>query len=407
MDRAAGADRSLVGGKALALARLRAAGFSVPPALCITTVAYRRFVDAAGLPAAIVRELGRKQFEDLRWEEIWDASLRIRGLFDRAGWPVGLGEELYEGHRQVFGDRPVAVRSSAPGEDGVCASFAGLHESFLNVRGPSAVLDHARRVFASLWSDRSLLYRKELGLSPSGSEMAVLVQEMVPAERSGIVFGESPSDPAHAVVEAVWGLNEGLVDGTVEPDRWTIRRETGEVLDRYTPARRKWVVPGPAGTVLADLPQEKTPRPPISDEEAGAVFRAALSVEPLFGAPQDMEWSFSEGAFHVLQARPVTTRPKPGTGDNRAWYLGLRRSHANLRSLRDRVERELLPAMAREADAMEAVDLSRFSDWDLFVETRRRKETVRKWEMIYRNEFIPLAHGVRLFGQFYSDAVSP
>ncbi len=214
-ERAEAADPSLVGGKAAALSLLRSNGFPVPRTLCVTTRAYRRFVEGAGLPAAIARELGRKRFEDMRWEEIWDAALRIRGLFDRAGWPADLREELGEGIRRFFGDRPVAVRSSAPGEDGARASFAGLHESFLNVKGPSAALDRVRLVFASLWSDRALLYRKELGLDPSGSEMAAVVQEMVPAERSGIVFGVSPFDPDCAVVEAVWGMNEGLVDGTV------------------------------------------------------------------------------------------------------------------------------------------------------------------------------------------------
>lgn len=407
IDRAAGADLSLVGGKASSLARLRSAGFLTPPALCVTTRAYRRFVDSAGLRAVIVRELGRKRFEDMRWEEIWDAALRIRGFFDRARWPADLEEELREGLRQVFGDRPVAVRSSAPGEDGVKASFAGLHESFLNVQGPSAVLDHARRVFASLWSDRALLYRKELGLDPAGSEMAVLVQAMVPAERSGIVFGVNPSDPDQAVVEAVWGLNEGLVDGTVEPDRWILRRGTGDIVSHHAPARGKWVVPGPVGTGIADLPEDLSGRPPISVEEAQAVFRMALAAESVFGAPQDVEWSFANGELFVLQSRPVTTRSRPCGGDDRAWYLGLKRSHASLKILRERVERELLPAMDREAGVLAAVDLYGLSDGDLAEEIREREASVRKWEGIYRSDFIPLAHGVRLFGQFHNDALAP
>jgi pyruvate,water dikinase len=139
IDRTAKEDRALVGGKTLALARLGTGGFHIPQALCVTTEAYRRFVESGGLRGAIARELGRKRFEDMRWEEIWDAALRIRTLFDRAAWPVNLEAELREGIRSVFGDRPVAVRSSAPGEDGVKASFAGLHESFLNVKGPAAV----------------------------------------------------------------------------------------------------------------------------------------------------------------------------------------------------------------------------------------------------------------------------
>ncbi len=407
IDRTTGEERALVGGKTLALARLGTAGFNVPQALCVTTEAYRRFVEAGGLRGAIARELGRKRFEEMRWEEIWDAALRIRTHFDRAAWPVDLEAELLEGIRPVFGDRPVAVRSSAPGEDGVTASFAGLHESFLNVRGAAAVLDHVRRVFASLWSDRALLYRKELGLTPTGSAMAVLVQEMVPAERSGIVFGVSPSDPAQAVVESVWGLNEGLVDGTVEPDRWIFCRSMGRVVTHHAPVREKQVIPGPAGTVLSDLPPGKSARPPVSDDEACTVFRLALGAEAFFGSPQDVEWCFGKGVLYVLQSRPVTTRSTPSGSDDRSWYLSLKRSFANLKTLRARVEGELLPAMGGEAEALASVDLPALADGELEKEIRRREAVVRKWEGIYKIEFIPLAHGVRLFGQFYNDAVAP
>ncbi len=138
IDQTAGEGPALVGGKTLALARLRTVGFEIPQALCVTTEAYRRFVDSGGVRGSIARELGRKRFEDMRWEEIWDAALRIRTLFERTAWPADLEASLREGIRSAFGDRPVAVRSSAPGEDGAAASFAGLHESFLNVKGPVA-----------------------------------------------------------------------------------------------------------------------------------------------------------------------------------------------------------------------------------------------------------------------------
>jgi pyruvate,water dikinase len=407
IDCAAEEGCALVGGKALALARLGTAGFTVPRALCVTTAAYREYAGAGNLSVAIARELGRKRFEDMRWEEIWDAALRIRTLFDRTAWPTDLGAALREGIRAAFGDRPVAVRSSAPGEDGATASFAGLHESFLNVQGPGAILDHVRRVFASLWSDRALLYRKELGLTPAGSEMAVLVQEMVPAERSGVVFGVSPVDPAAAVVESVWGLNEGLVDGTVEPDRWTLHRSTGKVVAHRAPVREKRVVPGPSGTALSILPPEVSGRPPISEDEVCDVFRLAVAAEGFFGSPQDVEWCIAQGVLYVLQSRPVTARSTSGGSDDRPWYLSLKRSFASLKNLRARVMDELLPAMGREAESMASVDLQALAVPDLAEEIRRCEAAVRDWEGIYRSEFIPLAHGVRLFGQFYNDSVAP
>jgi phosphoenolpyruvate synthase/pyruvate phosphate dikinase len=127
---------------------------------------------------------------------------------------------------------------TAPGEDSSSASFAGIHESYVNITGIQEVIDHIKLVWASLWSDRALLYRRELNLDYAESSMAVLVQEMIAGESSGIAFGKSPTNPSHCVIEAVYGLNQGLVDGTIEPDRWILDRETGKVVS-HTPAQRE------------------------------------------------------------------------------------------------------------------------------------------------------------------------
>ncbi|MFO7708504.1 MAG: PEP/pyruvate-binding domain-containing protein, partial [Desulfobacterales bacterium] len=193
-------DRAQVGGKAFALARLVQAGFRVPAFLSITSGAYRHFVEKTGLAERILLELHRKDFKQMRWEEIWDCATRIRNLFLRAAMPADLGQEFGEAVSRQFGDRPVAVRSSAPDEDDAQSSFAGLHESHLNLCGATAVVDHTRKVWASLWSDAALLYRQELGLDVAHSAMAVVVQEMALGERSGIVFSQNPGEPSQAVV---------------------------------------------------------------------------------------------------------------------------------------------------------------------------------------------------------------
>jgi len=110
-------------------------------------------------------ELGRKRFEDMRWEEIWDASLRIRALFNGTLIPSDLKTAMTNAIKPVFQERPVVVRSSAVGEDASNSSFAGIHESYVNVRGTEAIMDHIKLVWASLWSDAAMLYRKELGLT--------------------------------------------------------------------------------------------------------------------------------------------------------------------------------------------------------------------------------------------------
>ena len=199
------ADADLVGSKAKALAALAEHGFEVPPALCISADCYDDYMSGTSLRERVFFELGRKRFEDMRWEEIWDAALRIRNLFLGTPLPPELHKVLHEAVTRVFDDAPVVVRSSAPGEDSAEASFAGLHESFVNVRGPADVLKHVRLVWASLWSDAALLYRQELGLDVRRSRMAVIVQAMAEGDCSGVAFSRDPGGANQAVIEAVHG----------------------------------------------------------------------------------------------------------------------------------------------------------------------------------------------------------
>ncbi|MEZ4550768.1 MAG: PEP/pyruvate-binding domain-containing protein, partial [Desulfobacterales bacterium] len=187
----------------LSLARLHQNGFNVPAAVCITTNAYQQFIRATGLATRIQMEINRKDFKDMRWEEIWDAALRIRNLFLRAPFPEKLDAALRGRLAPLFQDRAVAVRSTAPGEDDQGASFAGLHDSYVNVRGIDAIMDHVRLVWASLWSDAALLYRQEIGLSVIRSKMAVVVQEMIDGDRSGIIFTQNPANDRQSVIESV------------------------------------------------------------------------------------------------------------------------------------------------------------------------------------------------------------
>lgn len=210
-------DRPRVGDKGFALARLVQSGVRVPPGVCVTNEAYLRYVNVTGLRPRILRELSRKRVQDMRWEEIWDASLRIRNLFLRTSLPAAVAREIGEALEREFSQRAVAVRSSAPGEDSARTSFAGLHASYLNVMGRDEILHHLRLVWSSLWSDAALLYRKELGLEVESSTMAVLVQELVQGEKSGVAFGVSPNDPASAVIEAIYGLNQGSSTAPLSP----------------------------------------------------------------------------------------------------------------------------------------------------------------------------------------------
>ena len=247
-------DAKVFGGKAAALRRLQEAGAKVPAALCISAEAYKHFIRQSGLQEKIQLELHRKNFSDMRWEEIWDAALRIRSLFLRHGMPEDLGREISNAVARNFAENSVVVRSSAPEEDAAATSFAGLHESFVNIRGTGPVLEHVKLVWASLWSDRALLYRQELGLDIARSTMAVVVQELVAGEVSGVTFSVNPADAAEGLVEAVYGLNQGLVDGAVEPDRWVLSRKKKTVKEHYSPRREKFMAPQGDAVMLLDLP---------------------------------------------------------------------------------------------------------------------------------------------------------
>jgi len=396
-----------IGGKAAALGRLYQRDFHVPAAAAVTAEAYDTYVSSTGLADRIGLELGKKDFRDMRWEEIWDASLRIRNLFLTTPLPEDLAETVRKPLERLFDNRPVAVRSSAPGEDSSEASFAGLHESYLNIRGIDAVLDHIRLVWASLWSDAALLYRQELGLDVHSSTMAVLVQEFIIGDRSGVVFGRDPSEKSRVIIEAIHGLNQGFVDGIVAPDRWYCDRATGGIISHEPAERLKEMAPTDAGISLRDLSGDKKDIPPLDDKDIGSVYRLAMEAERIFGTPQDVEWTLDESNLYTLQARPITATSDAGATDDRHWYRSLSRSFENLRELQTRIEDDLIPAMIRDAERLSAIRLPDMNDGELAREIEERIALVRDWEEAYREYFIPFAHGMRLFGTVYNDTVRP
>ena len=299
----------LVGGKSARLGALADAGHPIAPGFCVTIRAYELFLAESRLENLIRMELERKRFEDMRWEEIWDAALRIRSAFLAHPVPAEVAVAVAEALDPYSGDTAWAVRSSAPGEDSANRSFAGLHESYVGVVGRQAVLDAIRLVWASLWSDASMLYRQELGLDPAKSRMAVLLQTMRTEEVSGVAFGRDPRQLSSeiAIVEAVPGLCSGLVDGQVDPDRWELRRSDGMIL--------QWR--------LGFRDEPGKPSPLLEEQDLSHLLQVLAGVESLFAWPPDIEWTGHRERFTLLQARPITTLAPEGE-DKRGWYLTLR-----------------------------------------------------------------------------------
>ena len=189
---AASCDDQRIGGKAAQLARLHRAGFRIAPGFCVTVAAYEQFLPGHAIAPRRPDGTWPQAIRRTAVEELWDTALRIRNRFSVAKVPLAVAQSICRAVRLLGTRTPVAVRSSAPGEDSAQRSFAGLHESFLHVVGEEAVLESVRLVWASLWSDAALLYRQELALDPLTSRMAVLIQEMRTEDRSGVAFGRDP-----------------------------------------------------------------------------------------------------------------------------------------------------------------------------------------------------------------------
>jgi phosphohistidine swiveling domain-containing protein len=392
LTEAALCDDQRIGGKAAQLARLHRVGFRIAPGFCVTVAAYEQFLRDTQLQRVIQMELGRKPFEELRWEELWDAALRIRNRFSVADVPLAVAQSIGRAVRTLGTGTPLAVRSSAPGEDSAQRSFAGLHESFLYVVGEAAVLESVRLVWASLWSDAALLYRQELALDPRTSRMAVLIQEMRTEDRSGVAFGRDPrtDENDRAVIEAVPGPCSGLVDGSVDPDHWLMSRATRQVVS-FRPGR-------PEGGEPAE--------PLLQQPDLESLLVVVDQVEGQLGWCPDVEWTGCADRLTVLQARPIT-RVRQDPNDKRPWYLTLRPDKQRLRQLGQRVAEQLIPELRELGDRLAAVDVEGLDDAQLADCIQARQSLLDHWKRVYWDEFIPFAHGVRYLGMYYNDAVHP
>ncbi len=404
--------RGLVGSKALRLAELGRQGVPVADGFCLTTEAYRAMLRQSGLLTRIGLELERLPLSELRWEELWDTAQRIRSLFLTTPLPPQLSTVL-QTLPADWQDRPLAVRSSSPQEDQAGASFAGLHDSFLNSRGEAALLEHIRRVWASLWSDGALLYRHELKLDLGQSAMAVLIQPMIDSEVSGVAFSQSPQNPAHCIIEAVYGLNQALVDGTLEPDRWQLERHTGTPITHHRTTHLQALRPTGAELALHPLSPSEQHRAPLTPAQLLAVFTLAERLEQHFGTPQDLEWTLADGRLYLLQSRPITTLAdtcEPAAwkrADKRPWYLSLKRSLDTLEQMQQRIETTLLPEMKADAARLATIPLTQINDRALAAALETRQARLRHWQERYWDELIPFAHGARLFGALYNERLKP
>ena len=331
-------DRPQAGGKGASLGELTRAGFPVPDGYVVTASAFTQVLGTLG-PDARLGGTGPAGIE--RPAEIEQSAASVRARIETAPLPAGLRAAIADHYRSLstgtgarppagphdtpagpHGDPrgtgagpPVAVRSSATAEDGSDASFAGLQDTYLWVRGPEAVAENVRKCWASLYSIELVSYRRRIGLPEAGLAMAVVVQRMVDARCSGVLFTRSPTTGDRSVIalEASWGLGSAIVGGHVTPDRYLVSKVTGEIVRRQVAVkpRQHVVAPTGHGIVAAEVPEDQQRRPCLSDEELHALARLGRDIEDHYGAAQDIEWAIArdcpagEGIF-LLQSRPET-----------------------------------------------------------------------------------------------------
>ncbi len=281
----AGEARHLVGGKVAPLSRL-AASYRVPPGFCLTTQAHERTANVSSSDSAALPH----QLQDA-------VTVAYRQLAEQAGL-----EQL-----------AVAVRSSAVDEDGADTSFAGQHDTYLNVVGADAVGEAVVRCWESARSPRVLDYRRKHGLPTDGARIAVLVQQLVIADVSAVVFSANPltSNRDDVVVNASWGLGESVVGGSVTPDTYVVRTgndpDAWTITERGVAEKRKMTVAVAGGTREVDVPRLLQSRPSLRDEQVLELARLARQLERTMGWPVDLECAYRDDVLYLLQFRPITT----------------------------------------------------------------------------------------------------
>ena len=309
------ADISTVGGKGANLGEMLHIGLPVPSGFVITVDGYDHFRTTTGVGPQIDALLRNVPVDDP--SALQHVAAQLRDLILHGDVPQNLSEAIATAYTQLGvvadGDKSnalVAVRSSATAEDTTEFSFAGMFESVLGVRGLPSLLDAVRVCWASTFGARVLYYRLTRQMA-SEMPVAVIVQQMIPSEKSGVLFTVDPAtrDDRHLVIEAAWGIGEVVVGGQVTPDHYLVDKGTGAVLERST-QRKDFLIEltSAGGTRRVDLTSDpRADAPVLSDAEIATLAELARKSETHYGAPQDMEFAVAEGHIYLTQTRPITT----------------------------------------------------------------------------------------------------
>jgi pyruvate,water dikinase len=321
-------DIKIAGGKGASLSEMYMNKFPIPPGFVITAQAYSYFIEKAGLAPKIEEFLKDIDKEDTA--ALQKASNQIRKTIEEAELPKEMAEAITEAYEILDVDKEamhaarskaldilrnsheppfVAVRSSATTEDLADASFAGQQESFLNVKGNKDLLEKVKKCSASLFTARAIYYRLKKGFGATAAQLAVVVQRMVDSDKSGVMFSRNPvSDKPVVLIEAVWGLGEGIVSGMIKPDHYVVAREDTAILECKVAEKKIAIVRAASGaTQSVKLTKERATQQVLSNHELKRLAQYAMQLEEHYKKPQDIEFAIAGGEIYIVQSRPITT----------------------------------------------------------------------------------------------------
>ena len=324
----------IVGGKGANLGRLTNAGFQVPGGFVVTTTAYTTFLQEAGIKDGIRALLDTINYDDLN--DLEAKTAKIRALLDQADMPATVAKDVISAYAQLGSDKYVAVRSSGTAEDLAGTSFAGLHDTYLDVIGSDALIDALKDCWASLWSARAMKYRDHNKFDHLQAQLAVIVQLMVDSEASGVMFAANPRTGAtdETVINASWGLGEAVVQGIITPDEFVVKAGSlriddsevlgsRHVLERSLGAKEKQYIRNPVsgqGTIVEEVTQSMRDRYSLNDEQVIALAALGRRITEHYGGwPQDIEFGVVGDQIYVLQSRPITGVEFSWDADVNAW----------------------------------------------------------------------------------------
>ncbi|MEQ7129245.1 rifamycin-inactivating phosphotransferase [Actinopolymorpha sp. B11F2] len=307
---------AVVGGKGAHLGELsRIEGIRVPAGFCVTTDAFRRIKEDVPSIDDRLDRLSRLNPDDR--EAIRTRSAEIRRTIEGIVIPADLAAAITRALARFGAEAAYAVRSSATAEDLPAASFAGQQDTYLNVVGPAAILQHISRCWASLFTERAVTYRLRNGFDHRQVDMAVVVQQMVFPQAAGVLFTADPvtSNRKVTFVEASFGLGEALVSGLVNADVYKVR--DGDIVAKAVATKQRAIVASPAGgTQEHSIGPAQQDEPALTDAQVVRLAQLGRRIEAHFGCPQDIEWCLVDDGFQIVQSRPITTLfPIPAADD--------------------------------------------------------------------------------------------